>query len=84
MSQAGASFVGTVISSTAGSVERTSVKDLRSRHADVHMKFSVSRPPFFLSSCPHVSQEHGGSPQITEQLPSSPPACMEEGPACWF
>lgn len=33
------SFVGTVRSSTAGSVERTSVKDLRSRHADVHMNF---------------------------------------------
>lgn len=39
MSQTGASFVGTVISSTVGSVERTSAKDLRSRHTDVHMNF---------------------------------------------
>lgn len=49
MSQAGASFVGTVISSAAGSVETTPAKDLRSRHADVHMN-SLSRilPSSFL------------------------------------
>lgn len=79
MSQAGASFVGLVLSSTAGSVEMTSAKDLCSRHADIHMNFLSRILPSSFLLVLMFSIEHGGSPQITEQLPSSPPACIGGG-----